>query len=192
MAPEGPGSGWSTPLRRGVGGQLLDGAQPQYAIASALGGDRANIGRLLVKLEGEGLLVRAGEDADAQRTWRLADGQREQVLAALAAEQPFATLVASQRVIAVGVPADRQDAVARRLRAAERTGSVVWAAKVEGASAQWLLVVSSQAGSLESQRLVAALESVGARCSRMLVEEVMSGEALRRHLAALRQAARSV
>jgi hypothetical protein len=183
--------GWNTPLRCGIGAQLLDGPQAQYAIATALGGDRANIGRHLTALESEGRIARACDDADAQRRWALADGQREQLLAAIAAGQPTGSLVAGQRIVSVAVPADRQAAIARRLRAARDTGQVVWVAKVEGARAQWLLIISADAQPHESQRLVALLEAQGARCGRLIVEEVMNGEAFRRQLSSLRQAAAS-
>lgn len=185
------GRSWGTPQRRAVGVQLLDGPQAQYAIISALGADRANLGRLLIKMQSEGALVRHGEDDDGQVRWALAEGQDELVRAALAAEQPTGTLVAGQRIVLVAVPAQTQGKVASALRAARTTGMIVWASKTEGADGQWLLVISANAGPIESQRLIATLEHAGARCSRLLVEDVMSADAMRRLFAALRQAARS-
>jgi hypothetical protein len=184
------GGSWATPQRRAVGVQLLDGPQAQYAIVSALAADRGNLGRLLVKMQSEGALVRLGEDDDAQVRWALADGQGELVRAALAAEQPTGSLVAGQRIVLVAVPAQTHNQVASALRAARTTGMVVWASKTEGSDGQWLLVISAHAAPMESQRLIATLEHAGARCSRLIVEDVMSADAMRRGFAALRQAAR--
>lgn len=186
-----PETEWASAQHRAVGAQLLDGSQPVYAVASALGGDRGNVKRLLRRMADLDLVCEERPDADGQPRWALAPDQREPLVAAVAADQPVGRLVDGQVLLVAAVPADRQAGFTAALRTSALTAPVVWAARVEGADGQWLLAVDRNASPLASETIVAALAARGVVCTRLVVEDVMSGEALRRHAAALRHTART-
>jgi len=183
MAPR-PDDPWRSTKRRQVGRTLLDGPLGEAAIVRRLGADKGNTSRLLKGMQKDRLLE--SEHDRKPRVWRLADGQEQQLARALETEQPVGECRAGQRLILVRLTPGQEVVLAEALRANATTGGVAWAARVEGAEGQYLLVLDRDAPALEASTLGAVLQRHGIASTRMLVEEVQSPDQLRRALSALR------
>jgi DNA-binding MarR family transcriptional regulator len=176
--------GWQTPPRRAVGRVLLDGPLGESAIVRATAGDPGNTGKLLRRMEAEGWVEIEREGRP--RIWRLAPGQDENLRHALEESQPVGELTRGQRVLLVDLGEASEAALARALRRRSLLGGVAWTAKVEGARAQYLIVLDRDASALETSVIAASLDAVDIRCTRVLVEEVQTPDAFVRTLSALR------
>lgn len=175
---------WRTPARRALGRLLLDGPLGAYRLAKRAGLDPSNAHRTLESLQSDG-----GVEIEVDtkpRQWRLAPDQRGVLEQTLAAEQPEGRLVRGQRVLRVSTEPSGEAALAHALRGATTTAALAWAARVEGAEAQYLLVVDRDATSAEVAAVVQHLLGAGAIVGRMVVEDVFSPEAFRGLLAATR------
>lgn len=176
--------GWQKPPRRAVGRALLDGPLGESAIVRATAGDPGNTGKLLRRMEAEGLVEIEREGRP--RFWRLAPGQDENLRRALEEGQPVGELSRGQRILLVDLGEASEATLARALRQRALLGGVVWTAKVEGARAQYLIVLDRDAPALETSAIATSLDAAGIGCTRVLVEEVQTPDAFVRALSALR------
>lgn len=175
---------WSTAARRAIGAQLIDVAKAAYQVAADLGEDPSNTARSLKRLRDEGAVTSAA-GPDGPPRFNLAPGQRELLLSAIADAQPRGTLIAGQQVLVVSIDDGREGVFADVLRAAARTGEVVWAARIDGAG-QYLIVFDRKADVFATLRLAEALTDAGLRAGRIVVEAIMGPDELRRKSASLR------
>lgn len=178
---------WRTPARRALGRLLLDGPLGEYRLAKRAGLDPSNTHRTLESLRSDG-----GVEIEVDqkpRQWRLAADQRDVLEQTLATEQPEGRLVRGQRVIRVATEPAGEAELAHALRGTTTTAALAWVARVEGADAQYLLVVDRDATSSEVAAVVQQVLSAGATVGRMLVEDIFSPDAFRRLLGATRDAA---
>jgi DNA-binding transcriptional ArsR family regulator len=178
---------WHTARRREVGEHLRECPKSVYEVASVLGGDRSNTRRLLQQLRDAGGVVERPDGPDGRTQYGLAEGQEERLLVAIDAAQPRGQFANGQQLLIVAVDASRQAEFAAALRSADATAGLVWAARVEGADAQYALMFDKDLGSLASLRTAELLRARGLTVTRMIVEEVMPAEGLRRHAAAVRR-----
>ena len=178
---------WDTPLRRAIGGELLDGPKPVYDIATAIGSDRSNTMRTLKRLRDDDAVISIPGKPDGHPLFAIADGMEPVLERALAADQPIGHLLPRQPVVTAAVATGQLNELARALRSRALLAHLAWAARIEGTAGQYMFVFSRDADPLASLRLVERLESSGIRCTRSLVETTMSPEALHRHAVSLRQ-----
>ena len=126
-------------------------------------------------------------EADGKpRIWALAPGQAEALEAALAVDQPVGELVAGQRLLRVAVGESQEADLAAALRTKAATSAVVWATRIAGTEAQYLLVLDRAAAGVEVTSLVQRLRAADLGVGRLLVEEVLTPDAFNRALAAVR------
>lgn len=175
---------WSTATRRAIGAQLIDAAKAAYQVAADLGEDPSNTARSLKRLRDEGAVTCAA-GPDGPPLFNLAPGQRVSLLNAISDAQPRGSLIAGQQVLIVSIEDGREGVFADVLRAAARTGEVVWAARIDGAG-QYLIVFDRKAEVFATLRLAEALTDAGLLARRIVIEAIIGPDELRRKAAALR------
>lgn len=176
---------WSTAARRAIGMQLIGKSRAAYEVAAELAADPSNTSRTLKHLRDAYGAVVTAPGPDGQPRYELAEDQRELLLSAIGVAQPQGTLVRGQQILMVTVDDDQEGVFADALRTSARTGEVVWAARTDGSS-QYLIVSDRDADILATLRLAAVLKNAGLQSRRIVVEEIMSADELRRAAAALR------
>lgn len=165
---------------------LSDANLTQAECARALGVGAGTISRPLREMwEADLLKVDSDEPERGSRYW-LPDEVKELLEDEAALRVQVGKLQEGHAFLAVQV--EKLLDLARALQASDLTQSVAWVAELTG-DHRFLVVFEKSVSTIHRNRLEAAIEAGGGRCSTVQIAKVMSGNGWRRMLAASRDAA---
>jgi len=156
---------------------LSDRQRTLYETAKALGRRSGDIQRVVRQMHADGVLEADADQPTRGTLYWLAPEYSGALNAALLDSQPDGQLAEHQRVLQLVAP--EVGALYRVLGRSDLTAVVAWASEY-GGDGQWLIALRREAGKVQADRLLGALQDAGFTCQQYRVGEVLSGDALRR------------
>jgi hypothetical protein len=153
-------------------------------LTEATGATKGAIWQPLMDMVDDGLVVRVGTGRGA--TYSVADEHRTDLQVAVEQSPTPGQLIAGLELLDVIVP--RATAFVRALAHADIAGAIAWAVETGAAGDRWLLAIHPEAGAAAPARVRALLEASGCSCRPARANRTLTGTALRRWAAAVRDA----